>query len=240
MDDTNMRIRALSLITLAAVSAWAAQDAVKLQRSYRVSEADTYRLDLSLVTGAGEAAISMDLLQTVTRVYDNGDADIESKTSNMKLKLNGQEIPNDAIGGGEEPKPTVQRFDKFARPVSVQGTTPPKGLMNQFNFMRYGVMLAGQDLKVGETVPVEVEDKTARTSIKGTAKLVSVASGVATIESAVKVTNPETGDRPIDLKMTSQVDVTTAKPIKVSGTATNIPSQNGMGIESIKFSMTKS
>lgn len=234
-----MRIRALTLICGLAAFGIAAQDAIKLERVYKMSEADSYKMDLVIQTGSGEAAITMDLRQTIKKVYDNGDADIESKTTNLKLKLNGQELPNDAIGGGEDIPATVQRYDKFARPVSIKGNEPVKGLMNQFNFMRYGVMLTGQELKVGESVPIQHEDKDAKTSINGTAKLVSIAAGIATIESAIKVKNPETGNKPIDLKMTTQVEVANAKPIKVSGTATDVPSQNGMGIESIKFSMTK-
>lgn len=235
-----MKKRAILIAGILAVSAWANQDTIKLERSYKANDADKFKLDLLVSMAAGEAAINMNLTQTVKRIYDNGDADIESKSDSVKLKLNGQEIPNDAIGGGEGSAPTVQRFDKYFRPVAATGAAPARGLMNQFNFMRYGVMLSGQDMKVGETMPVTYESKETKTSITGTAKLLSVTNGVAKIESAVKVKNPETGDKPIDLKMTSEIEVSSAKPVRVDGVVTDLPVQSGMEVHTIKFTLVKS
>lgn len=235
-----MKGRAISLLAIFATTAMAGQSAIKLERAFRDGEVDNYKLALNVsIQDFGEAAIDMSLAQTVKRVYANGDADIESKPSNMVLKLNGQEMPKDAIGAGEGDMSSVQRFDKYFRPVAVPGTLPARGMMNQVNLMRYGIMLSGQELKVGETMPITYENKDTKTIITGTAKLVSVTSGIAKIESAVKVQNPETGPTKIDLKVTSEVEVATAKPIKVEGVVTDVPAQGGMAIQKIRFSMTK-
>lgn len=234
-----MKRRAL-LIVILPVAVLAAQDSLRFERTYKVGEVDRFRMDLGVSMPGSEVAIAMDLTQTVKQAYPNGDADIESKSSNMKLKLNGQEMPNDAISGGEGSPATTQRFDKYYRPVEVKGEAPARGLMNQFNLMRYGVMLSGQALKVGETVPVVFENKENKTSVSGTAKLVSISNGLAKVESAVKIKNPETGDKAIDLKMTSQIDVSNSKPVRVEGVMTDLPNNAGMPINSIRFSMVRS
>lgn len=237
-----MKVRATLLIGICAATVFAAQDSITLARTYKSGDADKYAMNIDVTMMIGQATVKMDLTQTVKKTYDNGDADIESSTANMKLFLNGQEMPADALGSGEGQKPVTQRYDKFFRPVQTGSgnETVARGLMNQFSFMRYGIMLSGQPIKVGETIPIDFSSKETKTTATGSAKLIEVTGGVAKIQSSIKIKTPETGDKAIDLQMTSLIDAASAKPIKVEGTVTDIPPSQGMQIDSLKFTMNKS
>ncbi len=237
-----MKLRAVLLFGIASATLLAAQDSIKLERVYKAGDADKYALNIDVTMMAGQATVKMDLTQTVKKTYDNGDADIESATANTKLYLNGQEMPSDALGSGEGQKPITQRYDKFFRPVPTGAaeTSAARGLMNQFSFMRYGVMLSGQEIKVGETIPVEFDSKDTKTSVTGTAKLLEIVQGVAKIQSSLKIKNPETGDKSIDLQLVSLIDTATSKPVKVEGTVSNIPNTQGVQIDAVKFVMSRS
>lgn len=230
-----MKLRALIFLALFSVPAFAAQDAIILQRTFKNGESDNYNLNVTIGMPGNVVDMKMALTQTVKKVYDNGDADIETASNSVKLFMNGQEMPANSKGDGKTDQKETRRFDKYLRPVPGGSAKPAQGLMNRFGLLLYGVMLSGQPVKKGDIVPVSYEDKDSKTSVEGTAKVVDIAGGYAQIQSTFKVKTPETNGQPVDLNMTSKIDTATTKPSHVEATVTSLPAAEGMKVDSIKF-----
>ncbi len=68
----------------------------------------------------------------------------------------------------------------------------------------------------------------------GNIKLESVAAGIAKLVSNVSVLSNQS-PTPIKIATTSWIEVATSKPTKVEGTVTDLPAQNGMQVDTVKF-----
>ncbi len=231
-----MKTRAL-ILSLIVVATAVAQDSVNLERAFKTGEADRYKLDMGVGTQMGEISIKLDLTQTTKATHANGEADIESAIANMKIQFNGSDVPNDALGG-KPIEPTSVRYDKYMRPVGKQ-TKAGRGIESFLGILRLTSMLAGTPMKVGQTIDVNNENKDTLTKTTGKVSIAGLLNGVVTLESDLNVKNPQTGDKPMNIKSVAKISATDAKLIRVEGTITGIPGGDGAA-NSVRFLMEKS
>ncbi|MEQ1933582.1 MAG: hypothetical protein ABL962_06855 [Fimbriimonadaceae bacterium] len=231
-----MKTRALILSLLMASVAFA-QGPITLERAYKNGDADKYKLDLGIGTMMGEISIKLDLTQTTKTTHPNGDADIESSVANMKVQFNGSDVPNDALGG-KPVAPVTQRYDKFMRPVGKQSQAG-RGIESFLSLVRLTGMLVGKPLSVGQTIDIDHEDKESLTKMKGKVKVIELVNGVIKLESALQITNPQTGDKPMGINSVAKISSSDAKLLKVEGTVSGVPSAQGISVESVKFALEK-
>ncbi|MBX7132355.1 MAG: hypothetical protein K1X67_06730 [Fimbriimonadaceae bacterium] len=217
----------LLIAGLALATAAIAQDTIDLTRLYKVGDVDKYKMDMKMVGQMGEVTVSLDLTQTIKKLYDNGDADIESQSGEVKIVAMGQNMNQP---GGPA---TTQRHNKLGQPVGVKGG-------GQMDFMRFATFIGDGKAKVGETVTIDYKDaENPKNTAKGTVKIDSLENGVAKILIDLDVTSPNTGDKPMKMKMTNWYDVAAHKPNKMVGKITNLPQAGGMPMDSVDITMTR-
>lgn len=226
-----MRSRALIIAVGLVAASFAAQDSITLARTYKEGEKDNYKLALAVSMSLGSADVSMNMAQTIKKVYENGDADIETLVSDMHVMFGGNEVPS----GSEAPKPRTQRVDKFGKPVgAAEATGATKNMMEQMAFLRAAMIASDKPLVVGASVDVDRKEESNGTHTWGKVTLEKVEAGIATIQSDLQQTNKATGDKPMNLKFKTLVETASAKLIRVDGTVTNIPAgDGGMQIDSV-------
>ncbi len=230
-----MKIKAVVHTLGFVAAAFAMQDAVTFARSYKEGDKDTFKLNVTASMSVGAAEVSMNMTQTVKKVYENGDADVESQVADMKVSFNGQEMPT----GGNEVPVNTQRVDKFGRSIGeAQGGNQ---MMNQMSFMRYAGFMGDKPLKLGESVDVDTKDEKTGSRVFGTVKLDKLEAGVATVISNLKVTTKETGEtKPMKMNFVTLLDSATAKINKVSGDISELPAgDQGMTVDSVKLVMER-
>src|SRR5256885_714017 len=88
-----MKAKALIFALALSAAALAGQGTFRLTRSFKVGDTDIYKLHSTATMSVGDADISMKIDQTVKKVYDNGEADIENGMSDFQVIFNGSEIP---------------------------------------------------------------------------------------------------------------------------------------------------
>lgn len=234
------KFRTLGLVLVAvAATAFAMQDEFQLLRKYKEGEKDSYKLSVAASMSLGTVDMTMNMHQTTKKVYENGDADIETHLADMRISFAGQEMPppTDAMPA------MVQKFDKFGRPVGqVQGGGGMAGgMMSQMSFMRYAGFTGENPLKVGETTKIDVKDEKDGSHTTGTVVLDKIDSGMAHITANLSVKNQQTGDTPMKIAMKSQVVVESGKLHRVEGDITNLPDAGqGMSVDQVKMVMERS
>ncbi len=235
-----MKTRALILLGCVAAAAFAAQDPISLVRNYKEGDKDTYKLAVTASLPIGAADINMTMLQSVKKVYENGDADIETQVSEMKMSFNGSEMP---MPPADNTPAQSQRVDKYGRPVANANAAAKSGagnMMEQMSFLRYAGFVGDKPIVVGATIDVDNKDEKAGTHTWGKITLLKVEGGVATVTSELKTTNKQTGDKPMNMKFTSLVETASGKINKVTGDITDLPSnEQGMTVESVKVDMQR-
>lgn len=228
----------LMLVAVAA-TAFAMQDEFLLTRNYKEGDKDTYKLAVTANMSLGSADINMLMNQTVKKVYETGEADIETQVAEMRMSFGGQEMPMP----NQDMPAMVQKFDKFGRPVGQPqgaGGGMAGGMMSQMSFMRYAGFTGEKPLKVGETMKIDVKDEKEGSHTTGTVLLEKISEGVAFIASNLEVKNKQTGDTPMKIAMKSQVLVASGKLHKVDGDITNLPDTGqGMTVDSVKLIMER-
>lgn len=228
----------LMLVAVAA-TAFAMQDEFLLTRNYKEGDKDTYKLAVTANMSLGSADINMLMNQTVKKVYETGEADIETQVAEMRMSFGGQEMPMP----NQDMPAMVQKFDKFGRPVGQPqgaGGGMAGGMMSQMSFMRYAGFTGEKPLKVGETMKIDVKDEKEGSHTTGTVVLEKISEGVAFIVSNLEVKNKQTGDTPMKIAMKSQVLVASGKLHKVDGDITNLPDTGqGMTVDSVKLIMER-
>lgn len=238
-----MKFKALLFAGCLAVVAFAAQDPLNLTRTYKDGEKDTYKMAVTVSLPIGSADINLNMTQVVKKVFENGDADIETTVSDMRMSFGGNEIP--AQAGAPAPQGRVQRYNKFGQPVggSAPAAAGDRGaaMMDQMSFLRYAMFTGEKPMAVGVPVDIDAKDEKAGTRTWGKITLVKIENGVATISSELKSTNKQTGEsKPMNLKFTSLVDTASSKLNKVDGTVTDLPAnEQGMQVDSVKILMER-
>jgi hypothetical protein len=195
-------------------------------RTYVVGAKDEYVLKVNASTSAGDLTLNINSSQTVKKVYDNGDADIESSISKLTVNFGGNEItpPNTQA-------PTSTKFDKYGMPLTAAtGRT--------MAFTRYGTYFGDKELKVGESYSYDQPDKEhPKNHTKGTVKLLSLDGGKAKLSLTVDAYS-ESADKPMHLDGNVTLDASNGKLLHFDGKAKDIPGMGqGPAISSADFTM---
>jgi hypothetical protein len=177
------------------------QDAFSPARTYVAGEKDVYGLSMKMATGSNDVTITGKLSYEVKKVYENGDADLESKTYDVVISAMG------TVMNQPNANPRLVRYNKFGAAIE-QGV--PKD-QRQPIFMRFLTYRSEGAMKVGEAVQVdETLDDEQKTRVKGSAKLESLADGVAKVVSNVEITNVKS-KKPTKISSIGYFDVKTSK-----------------------------
>lgn len=193
--------------------------------AYAAGDLDSYAVRVDATASTGEIGIRSDTSRTVTHVYENGDADIETKITNLKLNIGGQPIP------WADPQPSTSRYNRFGMPISSGGQS--LGM----SFTRFGTFFGEEDLQVGETKTIEqVDEKNPKNHVKGTVKLLSIVRGRAKL-AIVMDSYTEGSEKPMHIEGAATVYMATSRLLAFEGTATNLPPVKGVAITTAKFSM---
>jgi hypothetical protein len=225
-----MKIRSILFAALFATAALASAQTFKPERKYVEGDKDTYTMKVNATTQMGDVQLSMDMYQTVKKLYENGDADIESNVSNLTLNVGGNEMHPPT---GQQ-KPTVTRFTKFGQPVET-AATPRNGM----NFSRFGSYFGDKELKVGDVVTFDQKDeKNPKNHSAGTVKLLSIENDKAklslTVDNFIEGT-----EKPMHIDGTVTVSATNGKLLRFEGKAKDLPGAGGMSVSAADFVMEK-
>lgn len=187
-------------------------------------------------TSAGDLEIRMKLDQLTKDVDSEGSATIENKISDIKTLFNGGETAPDARAA--KPEPWTSRVNNQGFPLKSQ-VAPKSVLMLQLlNAAFFSAFLPESQVKVGSTYPVEWTDATDKTAVKGKTQLAEIVNGVARLVSDFDISRPSI-ERPMKLKLTSWVEVSSGKTVKTEGLSENPPGPNGVGLKSLTFKVER-
>jgi len=215
-----------------ALAANALQE-VKIVRTYKVGEADKYLMTMDMTSAMGAITIKVASTQKVAKVYDNGDADVETTVNSLTVNAMGNEM-NPPI-----PAVTTQKFNKYGMQVGKSVSSDRGGM----DFLRYLNVIGDRALKVGETIPIDYKNPDdAKDTAKGNVKIESLTDSVLKMVAYLDITNKQTeGGKPMNVALTSWIDVRDGKPEKVEGVVTNLPAnaQGGMQIDKVNFSVVR-
>lgn len=214
------------LAVCTTLTANAAQDTIKLEHQWKEGDSDTYKYKMSAVTAMGDFVMEMKVAQKVSKVYENGDADILFTTSETKITVNGQEMP----GGPQAARSYTVRFNKQGVPVSE--TQQGGNFAGMFRYLR---IISDKPLKVGESINVDYTNpQNAKNTVKGTITLESIEKGMAKFVSKFDIMTAQT-EKPFKLVMSSWVDTVTSRLEKAEGTISNLPSSGAGQVDAIQF-----
>lgn len=220
----------LFALALGVAGAAYGQDTLTMERQYKAGDVDHYSMTLNMNSSMGAMKISADIAQTVKKVYDNGDADIETATSNMSIDMAGRTMnppPN---------PPTTLKMNKFGAPA---GQMNSKG----FNPSQIANFLGDKPLTVGQTITIDQADKdNPKNHVKGTVKLVSFANGQGQLETHMDFwTADSDSDKPMHADANIWVDATSHKMMKLVATMKDLPmgKAGGMTISSAEITMVR-
>jgi hypothetical protein len=217
VEEVYMRAALLLPALLLAVLGTAAQESVKFNRSYKEGDTDRYTINLAMKLNDADTTIDMVMKQVVKKLYENGDADIETGLSDVKIMFMGSPMSSPV-----EP-PAVQRVNKLGMPVGPR--TGPKGKTG-FEVLKLAAVLMDRQFAVGKATPIDFTDpKDDKSRVKGSATVQKVVDGVATVKCNLDVWNETTTNGPIKAAFVWTFDVETGKPRTAEGTLSNLPPQ---------------
>jgi len=137
-------------------------------RKYTVGDKDAYAATVVMGKSMDSA---MTETQAVTKVYDDGTADISVTMSDMKMKLNCKDTP---IPAGAM-APITMHYDKYGSPMESKDSGGGVGAM-PFSLSDTSVVRDG--ISVGQTVSFDTPVKN-KISSKGTVTFVGITDGAA-------------------------------------------------------------
>jgi hypothetical protein len=226
----------LLLITLAVCAlATAAQDGFKLVRAYKQGDKDTLETTIKINSQMGAMEMSMVSTETVKKVYDNGDADVETQVTSTKMNMMGQtrEMPSSPA--------TTQRFNKNGVPIPSKDQKASRGGMN-ISFVSYSRILGEGELKLNEPFAIDWTDPNdPKSKAKGTVTLIELTGTTAVMKSDMNVWTAESGNDPIHMVMTATIDRSSGKTNKASGKVDKIPATltQGFQIDSMEITINR-
>lgn len=224
-----MKIRSVLFAALAGAALSAsAQTTFNPAHNYKVGDTDSYSVKVNATSSMGPLVIAMDSVSTVKKVYDNGDADIETAISNMSLNMNGQDMPIPAGGKNS----TTSKVNKYGLPLSTSGQT--RGM----NFSQFANFLGDKELKVGDTINFDnVNPQNKNVHSKGTVKLLSIDGGKAKFTISVD-TYTEGVEKPMHMDGNLTADAANGKMLHFDGKVKDLPVQGqGMSVTAADFVM---
>jgi hypothetical protein len=181
-----------------------AQDAFSSVRTYKVGDKDVYALSMAMKHNTAEAVIRGKVSYEVKKTYENGDADIETRSFEVSVNAMGTEMKQP-----DSPAKSF-RYDRYG--TALEKNVPIQE--RQPYFMKFMTYRPIAPLKVGETVKVkEMIDEDSNSEVKGTAKLESLKDGIAKIVSVLDITRDKK-KKPIRLESNGYFDAATSKLIR--------------------------
>jgi hypothetical protein len=204
------------------------QEPLSLKRVFREGEADRYSVKLSVSAELGDVDIHFQVQQTVRKLLPGGVAEIESKIGQMKAFFNGQEMATP----GPDAATTVR--------VGPNGMTssPDSAKASNVNLFLLAGLLADKPLTVGKAVEMRHADPSdSKRTAQGVVTLLAVDKGLATLASRWTVAQPASA-KPLEIEMSSEVEIATGKVSKASGTITGAD-PGGMKAKAIQFSLER-
>lgn len=212
-----MKLKHLLLTTIIGVASMAVgQGSVALTPHYKVGDTDRYKMTMEM-KGQMAMTMTMTVVEKVTKIYPNGDADLVATPSGGTMIMNGQShaIP-------PTPAQTV-RVNKLGQPVKGQAASAMGGM--GFDPTSMGSMLPHRPLKAGETIPIHQDGKNGA-KVDGTMKVLGIAGGVAKLQMNTTVTSAQTGS--IKMAMVVSMRTSDSKMNKMDGTISGMMGQPGM------------
>jgi len=214
----------LTLLCLGLVAiSMAGQNTVRFTRHQAVGDHDTFKISITGTAQMGDMDINLTETRTVKKVYDNGDADVETATTELKVSMGGNDFPVPL------PPPTTIKMDKNGVPIGEQ-----KGPGSGMNFSKYAAAFYDRDLKVGDTINVDQASPDGKEKTTGTVKLDSVANGEAKLTADLVTTLPDL-DGPAKLHMDMFMDTASSKPNRMEATVSSMPLRQGMVLNNVKM-----
>lgn len=204
----------------------APQEAVTLARVYKAGEKDVYVLSMTL-RGSVEFDMTALLTQTVKKLHQNGDADVENRMDDFKMTVMG-----DPVKSAPKPKPVVVRTTAEGVPADNRGQGGVMGL----DLLRYVMVSPARAMKVGEAVPVATAEGS---PVTGDVRLDKMEAGVATLAYDLRVASKE-GVAPAKLRAVRTVETETGKTLRASGEVTDLPQADGPGrVDALLFTFER-
>jgi len=212
----------LSVIAVAAVAV--AQDTFSPLRTYVVGEKDVYSMSMKMESEQYDVTMTGKMSYLVKKLYDNGDADLETKVYNVVMNAMGQEVQQ------PESPAQVRRYNKYGVPIEKVDPKAPK----QPTFMNFLAYRNGATLKLGESMPIQEElNDEAKTKVKGKAKLDSISDGVAKVVTQLDITS-KNSSKPMHVESISYLDTKSSKLNRVESKVTNVEQSATPGLPGLK------
>ncbi|HVT13814.1 MAG TPA: hypothetical protein VHE55_16245 [Fimbriimonadaceae bacterium] len=222
---------AIALFLFARASAWG-QATFDPVHKYTAGSKSEYAFKLTAKTSLGDVVLTADIAQAVAKVYENGDADIETAVKNTALTIDGSPGP-----AQDQPATTI-KMDRFGTPL-----TKPEGAAagrsGRLNFLRYGLYYGEKALAAGDTYTIDRKEKDDPSiQAKGTGKLLGIEGGKARFQVSVDVTSPQS-DKPMHMDATATVDSATGMLIELNGQLKDMPIGSSGGHANATFTFVK-
>ncbi|HWA81987.1 MAG TPA: hypothetical protein VG820_01035 [Fimbriimonadaceae bacterium] len=221
----------LALFLAACANAWH-QANFNPEHKYVAGSKNDYAFKLTAKTSLGEIALTADIAQAVKKVYENGDADIETAVKNTALTIDGNPRQSQ-----DQPASTI-RIDKFGTPLNKPDEAST-GRGTRLNFLRYGLYYGEKLLAVGDTYTIDRKEKDDPSlQAKGTGKLLGVEGGKARLQISVDVTSPQS-EKPMHMDATAIVDSATGLLVDLSGQLKDMPLGPGASAANASFTFAR-
>lgn len=212
-----MRTTTFLIVVAGAATALAAQDVIHLTHHFKLDDKDTYKMHTAVSVPQGDVTVDVTLTQKVIKVDPDGGADMQTDPPDVHVNLNGTDITPTIPD-----KPVIVHLDASGMPTKLEGANGEQ----RFQFSKYANLVYNRDLKVGQVVPIDVDDKQLGHAT-GTVKLDEVSNGEAKLKTDLTVLMPK-ADEPMKIHFDADIDIASAKLDHMSGIVDNAVLEPGM------------
>ncbi len=224
-----LKLMPLALFTCAYA---ATQDSITFDQNWKVGGGDTQRIGMAMTLPVGDVVVTMVSTQKALKVHENGDADVETSLADMVVLLNGNKM--DVPGAGSSPR-TVTRMNRVGMPLErPQSAGRGMGL----EFIAFACVVVDKKMKAGEVATIDYASSAEpKVRIKGVTTIESIADGTAKVVGRYQVWADPADEKPMQVAMTHWIRVSDSKFMKSEGTFTDVPSQQGIAISAVQYTM---
>ncbi len=231
------KTKSVAFGALAALSvvALAAQAGVTLARKPKANEEHKYRLKANVELGGQAVEVAGVQSEKVTEVGTDGTYTVESKTSDLKISVGGQEFPAPDSGNGTT---IVYNADGTIKEIRGDQTGA-----DTYRFANLSVFFApGKEVKTGDawTHEAKADAKTGAVAAKATYKVVGEEkiAGLDTYKIEFSTKESE-GDTPASAEGTIYVDKADGSMVKTDAKWANAPFPGAPGPVNGSISVTR-
>lgn len=214
-----LKLIGLAALAAASMTALAQQDSITLKRVAKVGEITKYRLSADSDYQGTAVNFTGLITEKVTKVSDNGDYTVESKTSEGKVSFGGNEMD----AGDQSQGATITTSDASGAVLSIVSDMADPNIYRMANLQ--AIRLPKDAVTVGSTwtISYQKNDKGA-VDAKGEFK-VEAREKIGThdtlrIHGTIK---EDIKDQPASVDATYWIDVKDGSLVKLTGTWTNAP-----------------